>query len=47
MSTMKYFKVKGNTNGYYSYNSEVLYTEDINYKFFLDEELKKGMRIFI
>jgi hypothetical protein len=47
MSTMKYFKVKGNTNGYYSYNSEVLYTEDINYKFVLDEELKNGMRILI
>lgn len=47
MSTMKYFKVKENTNGYYSYNSEIFYTEDTDYDFILERELKDGMRILI
>ena len=47
MSTLKYFKVKENTNGYYSYNSEIFYTEDTDYDFVLEKELKDGMRILI
>jgi len=46
MSTMKFFRTE-EKNGYFNHNTEIYYTEDLEYELKIDKELKNGMRILI